>query len=488
MSGQTRHLIDLLSDGLSIDGERHVAVTGITADSRLVKPGFLFAALPGTHVDGLSFVDKAIKAGAGSLLVPQGSSVSVDIPVVYAEDVRRCFAHVAARFYAPQPETVVAVTGTSGKTSVASFVRQIWKSTGLRAASVGTLGVVSPDDAVYGGLTTPGPVSLHQTFQSLAHEGCTHIALEASSHGIDQRRLDGVRLNAAGFTNLGRDHLDYHETTEAYFKAKMRLFDTLLPDDAPAVINTDDEYGRRLAERLRADGRSVIALGTGGGDLSVETIDFGGFGQTVSATLFGKPCSFTLPLVGSFQVSNALLALGLAVAGGLDVDAGLQALETLEGAPGRLECVGRGPEGSLCFVDYAHKPDALEHVLLALRPFTTGRLIVVFGAGGDRDQGKRPVMGEIAARLADRVIVTDDNPRSEDPALIRNAILAAVPGALELGDRREAIDYGVGLLKKGDVLVVAGKGHETGQIIGDRVFPFSDHEALEQALAERGNA
>ncbi|WP_350334959.1 UDP-N-acetylmuramoyl-L-alanyl-D-glutamate--2,6-diaminopimelate ligase [Coralliovum pocilloporae] len=486
MSDKARHLKDLVSDSVSIEGNADVEISTITSDSRVVETGALFAALPGTQVDGMRFVGDAIAAGANCVLAPEIGEVPSGPTVLRSDDVRRDFALMAARFFAPQPETVVAVTGTSGKTSVASFVRQIWLSAKLKAASVGTLGIVSPNGDVYGGLTTPDPVSLHRSLQSLADDGCTHVALEASSHGIDQRRLDGVSLKAAGFTNLGRDHLDYHETTEAYFDAKARLFDTLLPQDAPAIINVDDSYGQLMAERARAAGHPVQTVGFQGDDIRIKSVAIDGFGQSVNVNAFGQDVSFLLPLVGEFQVSNAILAAGLAIAGGCRIEEAFSALESLKGAPGRLELVGRGPGESLCFVDYAHKPEALDHTLRALKPFTNGRLIVVFGAGGDRDPGKRAIMGGIAEAQADIAIVTDDNPRNEDPALVRRAILDAAPKALEIGDRGKAIRHGVGLLEAGDVLVVAGKGHETGQLIKGVMHPFSDHDELRMALSERG--
>jgi UDP-N-acetylmuramoyl-L-alanyl-D-glutamate--2,6-diaminopimelate ligase len=382
---------------------------------------------------------------------------------------------------------VVAVTGTSGKSSVADFCRQIFASLGHLSASVGTLGVITSSGAAYGSLTTPDPISLHETFDRLAADGVTRLAMEASSHGLEQRRLDGVRLAAAGFTNLGRDHLDYHGTTEAYAKAKLRLFQTLLPADAPAVVNADGPYADVFVNAVRERGLRLLTTGRAGEAVRLVSAETRGFDQHIAVETFGRRLQVQLPLLGAFQVENALLAAGLvlAVEGEAQAERAIQALAALTGVPGRLERVGE-VGGALCIVDYAHKPDALANVLEALRPFTPGRLVCVFGCGGDRDKGKRPLMGRIAVEKADVAIVTDDNPRSEEPAAIRAEILAGAAGAREIGDRAEAIRIAVEELKPGDVLVVAGKGHETGQIIGDRTLPFSDHEEVRAAIAGRG--
>ncbi|KQO60649.1 MULTISPECIES: UDP-N-acetylmuramoyl-L-alanyl-D-glutamate--2,6-diaminopimelate ligase [unclassified Methylobacterium] len=468
-------------------------VTGITADSRRVVPGGVFVAVPGTRVDGKVFAAKAFADGAVAILGegdrPAGlPAEALWIPV---PDVRRALALAAARFSGRQPETVIAVTGTSGKSSVADFVRQILSRLGLASASLGTVGIVTDRGAQYGSLTTPDPVSLHETLARLADDGITHLAMEASSHGIEQRRLDGVRLAVAGFTNLGRDHLDYHATIEEYLQAKLRLFTTLLPDGRPAVVNADGPYAGRVMETADAAGHELLTTGRHGGYLRLTDATTEGFAQVlrVHGPGPGGPTAYSvrLPLVGAFQVENALLAAGLVGAAiGRDRMADILAtLEHLTGVPGRMERIGE-VNGALCLVDYAHKPEALESVLDALRPFATGRLTCVFGCGGDRDTGKRPLMGAIAARKADLVIVTDDNPRSEDPASIRAAILAASPGATEIGDRAEAIQTAVRGLRAGDVLVVAGKGHETGQIVGTQVLPFSDHAVVRSAIAEVG--
>ncbi len=481
-------LYELIDDAETLDpAQRDIEITGLTADSREVKPGYLFAALPGTKVDGAQYVHAALEAGAVAALAARSAAVHVSdarsAPVVRVEEPRGAFARAAARFYERQPETIVAVTGTSGKTSVASFVRQIFAAAGHHAASLGTLGVVAPGREAYGSLTTPGTVELHEILAELAEDGVTHLAMEASSHGLDQHRLDGVRICAAGFTNLGRDHLDYHPTVEAYLAAKLRLFLELLPEDGTAVVDVDSPEGDQVAEACRKRGVRVTGVGRFGRDIRLVQLVPDGFRQHLCVEVDGTRHDVTLPLAGEFQAQNALVALGLAMAGGVPAATAIAALEHLEGAKGRLELVGSTAGGALVFVDYSHKPDALDNVLRALRPFTKASLAVVFGAGGDRDPGKRPLMGEVATKLADRVYVTDDNPRSEDPAVIRAAIMEGAPGATEIGDRREAIARAIGDLEPGDVLVVAGKGHETGQIVGDRTLPFSDHEVVREILA-----
>nr|WP_246696926.1 UDP-N-acetylmuramoyl-L-alanyl-D-glutamate--2,6-diaminopimelate ligase [Methylobacterium planeticum] len=471
-----------------IDGTGDDVAAGLTADSRKVAPGFVFVAVPGTQADGRRFAAKAVAAGAIAV-VGEGAApddLDPDVPWIAVDDARRALAVAAARFHAGQPATVVAVTGTSGKSSVADFVRQILARLGREAASLGTVGIVTNRGASYGSLTTPDPVTLHETLARLARDGITDLAMEASSHGIEQRRLDGVHLSAVGFTNLGRDHLDYHATIEDYLQAKLRLFTTLAQRGTPAVINADGAYAERVIAAATRAGLDLRTTGRNGTTLRLRDARTDGFAQVLQLDGASGAHAVRLPLVGGFQVENALLAAGLVLAtpaGAADPSGVLAALEHLTGVPGRMERIGEA-NGALCLVDYAHKPEALEGVLMALRPFATGRLCVVFGCGGDRDRGKRPIMGEIAARLADRVVVTDDNPRSEEPAAIRAAILAAAPGATEIGDRAEAIRRAVRDLRPGDVLVVAGKGHETGQIVGDRVLPFSDHEVVRAAIAD----
>jgi UDP-N-acetylmuramoyl-L-alanyl-D-glutamate--2,6-diaminopimelate ligase len=472
------------ADATAPPGSESIDIAGITADSRLVRPGYLFVAVAGTKADGARFIADAIAKGAVAVLAgAETQVVSQAVPVLRSSEPRRALALMAARYYGAQPETAVAVTGTSGKTSVADFTRQIFTALGHRAASLGTIGLVKPDGGVYGSLTTPDPVTLHKTLAELASEGVTHIAFEASSHGLDQHRLDGVRLKAAAFTNLGRDHLDYHPTIEAYFAAKLRLFSELLPPGATAVVNTDAAGGAEVVAAAYAAGRPVLSVGRTGEGLRLERLVREGFAQRMSVAHEGRTFDVRLPLLGDYQAANALVAAGLAIAAGEAAGRVLPALQDLVGVKGRLEIVG-GARGGLAVVDYAHKPEALAAVLDALRPFATGKLICVMGCGGDRDKGKRPLMGAIAVDKSDVVIVTDDNPRSERPEAIRAEILAAAPGAREIGDRAEAIGAGVAMLGAGDVLVVAGKGHETGQIVGDKVLPFSDHDEVRKALGD----
>jgi UDP-N-acetylmuramoyl-L-alanyl-D-glutamate--2,6-diaminopimelate ligase len=464
-----------------------IAVTGLAVDSRAVKPGDLFFALSGSKTDGARFVDAAIAAGAVAVAgdhPPQGLSV----PFVATPNPRRALALAAARFFPLQPAVIAAVTGTSGKTSVAAFTRQIWQRLGHCAASIGTIGLVSPKRTVYGSLTTPDPVALHRQLDEIAREGVTHLAFEASSHGLDQYRLDGVRIAAGGFTNLSRDHMDYHPDVAHYLNAKLRLFRDLVLPGGAAVISADHECSPQVIEVARTRGLRLVTVGENGegsgeGIRLVEaSVD--GFAQKLLLEHRGKTIAVRLPMVGSFQVENALVSAGLAIATGGEAEAVFASLESLEGAKGRLERVGER-NGAPIFVDYAHKPDALAKALQALRPYAKRRLVVVFGAGGDRDAGKRPLMGAIASENADQVIITDDNPRSENPAAIRAAILATARGATEIGDRAAAIRAAIEALQPGDALVIAGKGHETGQIMGDKTLPFSDHEAVASVLSSR---
>ncbi len=471
------------SDAAVPAGAADIEVVGVSADSRTVAAGYVFAALAGSKADGARFIADAIGKGAVAVLAAPGTAAPNGVPMIAAAEPRRVLALMAARLSAAQPETTVAVTGTSGKTSVAEFTRQIFAACGRRAASLGTIGVVRPDGSVYGSLTTPDPVSLHKTLAALAHDGITHLAFEASSHGLEQHRLDGVALKAAGFTNLGRDHLDYHPSIEAYLEAKLRLFRELLPVGAPAVINADDAYSARAIEAAQAAGHRVLTVGRAGTFLKLATLQRDGFAQVLDIAHEGRTHHVRLPLIGEYQASNALVAAGLAIAAGEPADTALAALADLKGVKGRLEIVGQ-LRGGLVVIDYAHKPEALDAALKAVKAFSGGRVICVFGCGGDRDRGKRPIMGGIARALATTVIVTDDNPRSEDPAAIRRAIIDGATDVREIGDRAAAIKAGIGLLGPGDVLLIAGKGHETGQIIGSTVIPFSDHEAVAEALKE----
>jgi UDP-N-acetylmuramoyl-L-alanyl-D-glutamate--2,6-diaminopimelate ligase len=483
MDDRCMNLRDLLPPGAEMDVRFDaLPIAGITADSRMGKPGFLFAAVPGTKADGLAFVPQALAAGAVAVMAERAPSLPDGVAFVHVRNVREALARTAANFFPRQPATIAAITGTSGKTSVAAFTRQIWAALGYSAASVGTIGVVAPDGAVYGSLTTPDPIELHQTLDRLSGAGVTHLAIEASSHGLHQHRLDGLRVKVGAFTNITRDHLDYHETLDAYLRAKLLIYERLVQSDGAAVIDVDHEHADAMVAAARARGLEIFTVGRNGTSVTLLETRIDGFAQIMRVANAGREYQVRLPLVGGFQVENALVAAGIALATGEDASAVFAALASLEGAKGRLELVGER-RGAPVFVDYAHKPDALAKALEALRPYTKRRLVVVLGAGGDRDQGKRPIMGAIAIENADRVIVTDDNPRSEDPASIRTAILAAAPGALEIGDRGTAIAQAVADLEPGDVLLIAGKGHETGQIVGNKVLPFSDQEAAREAIA-----
>jgi UDP-N-acetylmuramoyl-L-alanyl-D-glutamate--2,6-diaminopimelate ligase len=476
-------LAELLGDAPMPTGTAGLTITGLAFDSRVVKPGDLFFALAGTHADGLAYTARAAEAGAVAIIAEREVDGPLGVPAITVANPRAALATAAARFYPHAPETLVAVTGTAGKTSVADFARQIFTALGHEAASLGTLGVIKPGHAAYGALTTPDPIALHRTLDELAREGITHLAMEASSHGIQQKRLEAVRLAAAAFTNLGRDHLDYHADMEAYFQAKLRLFRDLLPRGRPIVVNADGAWSDRLLTELAAMKLVPITVGRAGKDIRLVEVRRDGFRQHLSLEIAGMRREVELSLAGEFQVENAITAAGLALATHEKADQVLAKLPALKGVPGRLELAGEA-KGGLVFVDYSHKPEALANAIAALRPFTSGRLTVVFGCGGDRDPGKRPLMGKIAAEAADRVIVTDDNPRSEEPASIRRAILDCAPGAIEIGDRAEAIGAAVRALNAGDVVLVAGKGHETGQIVGKRILPFSDHEAVAAAIKE----
>jgi UDP-N-acetylmuramoyl-L-alanyl-D-glutamate--2,6-diaminopimelate ligase len=460
-------------------------VTGLASDSRKVKPGHLFVAVAGNRADGLKFVPQALATGAAAVMAERApDNLPAGAAFVRTGNVRRALALAAARFYPRQPQTIAAVTGTSGKTSVAAFTRQIWAALGREAASIGTIGLVTPKEEIYGSLTTPDPIELARTLDRLAEDGITHLAMEASSHGLDQHRIDGVRVSVGGFTNLTRDHMDYHATEETYLAAKLILFERIVVADGAAVIAADNPYADQAIAAAAGRGLRVLAVGAKGNSIRLVDSAIDGFSQTLRIEHEGIAHRVRLPLVGAFQVENALVAAGMTIATGSNPAAVFAALEGLEGAKGRLELIGQR-NGAPIFVDYAHKPDALAKALDALRPYAKRKLVVVFGAGGDRDSGKRPLMGAIAAERADSVIVTDDNPRSENPAAIRAAILAAAVGATEIGDRGEAIRRAVAALQPGDVLLVAGKGHESGQIVGDRVLPFSDHEAVAAALKEK---
>ncbi len=457
-------------------------LVALTADSRSVRPGALFAALPGGKVDGTQFVADAVARGAVAVLGPPGLQVPRGIAVLEASNPRRALALVASRFHARQPETICAVTGTSGKTSVVAFALQIWTTLGRSAASIGTLGIIAPHAERRTALTTPDPVAMHANLAALTDLGVTHLAIEASSHGLDQFRLDGVRFKAAAFTNLSRDHLDYHPTMEAYLAAKLRLFEALLPPGGAAIVNADSPQADAIAAIARARRLEFVGYGRAGREIRLIDQKLELDGQVLEIDAFGRRTTLRLPLAGAFQAMNALAALGLTIASGSEAPWAIQALAQLEVVPGRLQRAATRANGATVYVDYAHKPDALETVLGALRAHTGRELVVVFGCGGDRDRGKRPLMGEIAARLADRVYVTDDNPRSEDPAAIRSQILSLCPGAVEVASRREAIFLATAALRPGDVLVIAGKGHERGQIVGSVTHPFNDVAVAKSAV------
>lgn len=482
-----RRLSDL---GLTPKTGGDVVVTGLALDSRKVVAGTLFAALPGTRVHGGEFIQYALQMGAGAVLTDRAGAeiasaelAASDAALVVVEDAADALAHAAALFFGAQPETMVAVTGTNGKTSVASFTRQIWEALGVNAVNIGTTGVEGAYEAP-GIHTTPEPVTLHGVLADMAAAGVTHAAMEASSHGLVQKRMDGVRLAAAAFTNLTQDHLDYHGTMEAYFDAKLRLFTGLLPEGGVAVVNMDDEHGPRVAEACAA--RAIEVLGVAqyaDASLKITGRRIDETGQDLLFRWQGQARQARLDLIGAFQAMNVLTAAGLVIAGGEDPDAVFAVLPKMQGVRGRMQLAARRSHGAPIYVDYSHTPDSLEVALKALRPHVLGRLVVVFGAGGDRDTTKRPLMGQAAALWSDVAFVTDDNPRTEDPATIRKAVLAGCPEATEVADRAEAILRGVDMLEPGDALLIAGKGHETGQQIGDVVYPFDDVEQASVAVA-----
>jgi UDP-N-acetylmuramoyl-L-alanyl-D-glutamate--2,6-diaminopimelate ligase len=466
--------------------------TGLTSDSRKVKPGYLFAALSGSKTDGAHFLKDAVSRGAVAVLgapVIAGDVAALGVRFIPDENPRAGLARYAAAFFAVQPDIVAAVTGTKGKSSIVAFLREIWTALGKPAASLGTVGVIGPKGAMPLSHTTPDPVEIHALLAELKRDGVDHLAIEASSHGLDQHRLDGVTISGCGFTNITRDHMDYHATFDDYLAAKLRLFTAVVKDGGVAVVNADAEHAERFAQAARSRGLALITVGRKGETIHLDRREDQGGAQALTLRHAGKIHHLVLPLAGDFQTSNALVAAGLAIGLGENPQQVFAALEHLKGAPGRMEKVAFAKSGAPIYVDYAHTPDSLEKVLEALRPHTAGKLHVMFGCGGDRDKGKRPLMGAIAVKLADDVIVTDDNPRSEDPAAIRGEILAAAKGAREIGDRAQAIHAAVESLGIGDVLVLAGKGHETGQYIKGEVHPFSDREqAINAAIALGGRA
>ncbi|MFL4470739.1 UDP-N-acetylmuramoyl-L-alanyl-D-glutamate--2,6-diaminopimelate ligase [Tateyamaria armeniaca] len=484
MGAQARPLSSL---GLTALGGANPDVTDIAVDSRQVRDGTLFAAMPGTRVHGATFIQYAVRMGAVAVLTDRaGADIAAGhldgIAVVLTDDPRAALSRTAALWFGGQPDTMVAVTGTNGKTSVATFVRQIWIEMGLSAVNLGTTGVEGAWTAPLAH-TTPEPITLHRTLAGARAAGITHAAMEASSHGLDQRRLDGVTLTAAGFTNFTQDHLDYHETFEAYFDAKAGLFARVLPEEGIAVINIDDPRGVDMAAIARARGQTVLSVGRDGGDLHLTAQRFDTTGQDVRLSFAGKSYTAHLPLIGGFQADNVMLACGLVIACGAEPQAVFETLPHLGTVRGRMQLAATRENGAAVFVDYAHTPDAVATALAAMRPHVMGKLVAVVGAGGDRDAGKRPLMGQAAAQNADVVFVTDDNPRSEDPALIRAAVMDGCPNAHEVGDRAEAILRAVDALGPGDALLIAGKGHETGQVVGDDILPFDDAEQASVAVA-----
>lgn len=454
-------------------------ITGLTADSRDVRKGFLFAALPGTRFDGRDFIDQAVLNGATHILAPKGTPLRDDVTMMESDNPRHEFALMAAEFYSAQPDNIVAVTGTNGKTSVADFTRQIFEMAHLKSASLGTLGLVSQTVKGENKMTTPDPVKLHALLADLKAAGVDYLAMEASSHGLHQSRLDGVKPKVVAFTNLSQDHLDYHETMGEYFAAKQKLFDVIMPEGGFAVVNIDDEYGRKLKHKHLTYGQDESAT------LRLVKQTPTASGQDIELSYQGQNYKIHLPLIGLFQAYNVMCAAGCCILLGMKPDFVFSCLDQLQGVAGRVE-LAASLDGAAAYIDYAHTPDALEKVLTALRPHVTGKLICVFGAGGDRDKGKRPKMGRVVADLADYAIVTDDNPRSENPDKIRDEILVSCPNAENIGDRRKAIVRGVELLQSGDILLIAGKGHEQGQTIGDQTLPFDDLVEAREAIKARG--
>ena len=482
--------------GIECPGNGDTNVTGFAIDNRKVAPGTVFGAFQGAKVNGEDFIPAAIEAGAIAVVARPHARVDGAIHIA-SDNPRKAFAQLAAQFFTPVPDHIVAVTGTNGKTSCVEMTRQIWRMSGERAASIGTLGVTTPDESVSTGLTTPDIVTFLSNMSGLAREGVTHVAYEASSHGLSQYRNEGIPVQAAGFTNFSRDHLDYHADMEDYFAAKMRLFDEVVSDDATAVIWTgagDSGWNRRVVEHAQQRGLTIMTVGEEGKDIRLTRREPTQLGQSLNVEHEGIERTINLPLIGAYQVSNALTSAGLALASGIDAGRVWDAVARLQPVRGRLERAVIAPSGAPVYVDYAHTPDAIEAAIAALRPHVTGRLITVFGAGGDRDHGKRAPMGEAAAKASDLVIVTDDNPRGEDAAEIRRAVLEGAPEAREVAGRREAIHAAIAEAGRDDIVLVAGKGHETGQIIGAgenmRVHPFDDVEVARECAGAiaRGDA
>ena len=457
-------------------------VTGFALDHRKVASGNVFGAFRGSRFNGEDFIEEAVRRGAVAVVARPDVAVE-GVPLLSADEPRMLFAELAARYYSPYPDTIVAVTGTNGKTSTVELTRQLWRMAGQRSASIGTLGVTTADDQVTTGLTTPDIVTFLSNMAGLKRMGISHVAYEASSHGLDQYRAEGVRVSAAAFTNFSRDHLDYHADMDAYFAAKMRLFDEVVAEDGTAVVWTGDAKAAEVIEHVRRRGLRLVTVGPGAETIELVSRQSTPLGQQLVLRHEGKEHKLSLPLIGAYQMNNVLTAAGLVLATGGEWETTLSGMGRVSPVRGRLERAVISRAGAPVYVDYAHTPDAIEAAVAALRPHVEGRLITVVGAGGDRDEGKRPEMGEVAARLSDVVIVTDDNPRSEDPALIRKAVLAGAPNAIEVGDRRTAIGEAIAMAKAGDIVLVAGKGHEQGQIIGELVLPFDDVTVARECAA-----
>jgi UDP-N-acetylmuramoyl-L-alanyl-D-glutamate--2,6-diaminopimelate ligase len=470
----------LLGELAGIDSDSEV--TGFALDHRKVARGNVFGAFRGARFNGEDFNGEAVKRGAVAVVARLEAKVEGAAHLA-ADEPRKLFADLAARYFAPYPETVVAVTGTNGKTSTVELTRQLWRMAGHRSASIGTLGVTTADDQVKTGLTTPDIVTFLSNMAGLKRMGISHVAYEASSHGLDQYRAEGVPVRAAAFTNLSRDHLDYHPDMDAYFEAKMRLFDEVVDANGTAVIWTGDAKSVEVIERARRRGLKLITVGPGGETIDLVSRQSTPLGQQLVLRHDGNEHKLALPLIGAYQMNNVLTAAGLVLATGGEWAATLSGMGRVSPVRGRLERAVISRAGAPVYIDYAHTPDAVEAAIEALRPHVEGRLITVLGAGGDRDEGKRPEMGAVAARLSDVVIITDDNPRSEEPAQIRRAVLGGAPEATEIGDRREAIAAAIAMAKAGDIVLVAGKGHEQGQIVGDQVLPFDDVTVARECAA-----
>ncbi len=461
-----------------------VEVKGLTLDSREVEPGFLFAAVPGEKTDGAKFIDEAVKKGAVAVLTDIGDDITVKGAVHISDpEPRHAFAKMAARFFGPQPNTIAAVTGTNGKSSTAHFVRQLWSFMGKKAGSIGTLGVVAEGLNYSIGLTTPDPVALHKALKEMVEHKVSHVVIEASSHGLSQFRIDGVKVKIAGFTNLTQDHMDYHADEENYFAAKRRLYDEILSEEGWGVLNIDNPFGLRIKASLEERGVKILTVSRKAGDITLKSTVPGKAGQTLEFSHKGKDYKTRFPVIGAFQAENVLLAAGIVIASGFEADKVFDKIYYLAGVPGRMEKVADTPFGGEVYIDYAHTPDGLSNALTSIKQNTFGKLHLVFGCGGNRDQGKRPKMGAIAETLADFVYVTDDNPRHENPFDIRKEILEACPTGQEFVDRADAIRFGVRALKRDDVLIITGKGNETGQIVGDKVLPFSDKLVVRETVS-----